>query len=335
MKFQKFPIFLLAGAALLLASCDDKTAEQPKAAISVDKYKYEVNESMTLHFIGNADNVVVYPGDNGHDYELRDQSNSGLVVNKGIFSYSYRKTGVFKVVCVATNHEDVGNSIKTDTTSVWVTVIDDNNTLSGVSVNLLNRNELSAEALNDTDWLLAIPRKARFNGKDVTVPTRNQQIYFDTESTTATVSFKEEGADESTFKVSGSNNRLDLAKVYDIRCASGSGDSRDYKLYGLYIGEFKTFKVGGVTAILTRSEYDYYENTIDVKVPAGTDLTALTQEFTLNSPATEKVYIGDVEQTSGSVADFSSPVTYRFVVSHPDKPSISVVSTCVVTVTAE
>ena len=86
MKFQKFPIFLLAGAALLLASCEDETAEQPTAAISVDKYKYEVNESMTLRFIGNADNVVVYPGDQNHDYELRDQSNIGLVVNKGIFN---------------------------------------------------------------------------------------------------------------------------------------------------------------------------------------------------------------------------------------------------------
>ncbi len=335
MKFQKFPIFLLAGAALLLASCEDETAEQPTAAISVDKYKYEVNESMTLRFIGNADNVVVYPGDQNHDYELRDQSNIGLVVNKGIFNYSYRKTGIFKVVCVATNHEDAGNSIKSDTTSVWITVTDNNNVISGVSVNLLNRNELSAEAKSSTDWLLAIPRKARFNGKDVTVATRNQQIYFNTESTTATVSFKEEDAAESTFKTSGDNNRLDLAKVYDLKCASGSGDIRNYKLYGLYIGEFKTFKVGGVTAKLTRSEFDYYENLIDVTVPAGTDLTSLTPEFTLNSPASEKVYIGDVEQTSGSVVDFSSPVTYRFVVNHPDKPSLTVESTCVVTVTAE
>ena len=239
------------------------------------------------------------------------------------------------MVCVATNHEDAGNSIKSDTTSVWITVTDNNNVISGVSVNLLNRNELSAEAKSSTDWLLAIPRKARFNGKDVTVATRNQQIYFNTESTTATVSFKEEDAAESTFKTSGDNNRLDLAKVYDLKCASGSGDIRNYKLYGLYIGEFKTFKVGGVTAKLTRSEFDYYENLIDVTVPAGTDLTSLTPEFTLNSPASEKVYIGDVEQTSGSVVDFSSPVTYRFVVNHPDKPSLTVESTCVVTVTAE
>lgn len=335
MKFQKFPIFLLAGAALLLSSCEDETAEQPTAAISVDKTNYEVNESMTLHFVGNADNVVVFPGDNGHDYELRDQANSGLVVNKGIFTYSYRRPGVFKVVCVATNHEDAGNSIKSDTTSVYVTVVDDNNIISSVSVNLLNRNELYATAPNATDWLIAIPRKARFNNKDVNIATRNQQMFFETESTSASVAYKEATADESAYKTSGVNNRLDLSKVYDLRCTPGSGTPRDYKLYGLYYGEFKTFTVAGVKGTLTRSEYDYDIITMDIEVPAGTDLTKLTPEFTLNSPATEKVYIGDAEQTSGAVTDFSSPVTYRLVATHPDKPELSVESTCVVTVTAK
>lgn len=98
MKLFRNYICLMAGAALMLASCDDKTAEQPTAALSVDKLHYEVNENMTVRFVGNADNVVVYPGDEDHDYELRDQSNTGLVVNKGFLNYSYQKPGIFHVV---------------------------------------------------------------------------------------------------------------------------------------------------------------------------------------------------------------------------------------------
>ena len=45
--------------SLLMVSCDDETATQPVSAISVDKNTVEVNESMTVHFIGDADNVVV------------------------------------------------------------------------------------------------------------------------------------------------------------------------------------------------------------------------------------------------------------------------------------
>jgi len=43
MKITKYPIMLLAGVAAMFASCDDKEATQPTAAISVDKYHYEVN----------------------------------------------------------------------------------------------------------------------------------------------------------------------------------------------------------------------------------------------------------------------------------------------------
>ena len=34
-----------------------------------------------------------------------------------------------------------------------------------------------------------------------------------------------------------------------------------------------------------------------------------------------------------TVQDFTQPVTYRFVASHPDNPDITTESTCVVTVT--
>ncbi len=47
-------IMLFMSAALMLSSCDDEKATQPTAAISVDNDVLEVNESMNLHFIGDA-----------------------------------------------------------------------------------------------------------------------------------------------------------------------------------------------------------------------------------------------------------------------------------------
>ena len=335
MKITKYSIMLLAGVAAMFASCDDKEATQPTAAISVDKYHYEVNESMQLRFIGNADNVVVYPGDETHDYELRAEANSGLVVNKGLLTYAYQKPGIYHVVCVATNHEDAGKSLLSDTTSVWVTVTDDVNTLRGVSVSVLNINEVSADLVNETDWRIAVPRKVRYNGKDVNLALRNQRLTIYQDSPSATVVIKEKDAPEEDYKPNLSTSKYDLAKVWDIRSTAGSGGVRNYRLYTLYYGEFKSFKLAGVTGQVERHESDYSTYTIDMEVPAGTDLTAVAPEFTLNDPATEKVFIGDEEQVSGTPVDFTSPVTYRFVTSHADNPAITVEAVCKVTVTVK
>lgn len=321
--------------AAFLTSCEDKEATQPTAAISVDKNHFEVNESMTVRFIGDAENVVVYPGDESHDYELREQNNTGLVVNKGLMTYSYQNPGVFHVVCVATNHEDAGNSIKSDTTSVWITVTDDVNTVKDVTVNVLNINEVFADLVNDTDWRLGVPRKVRYNNKDVTLALKNQRLTIYQDSPSASVLIKQEGAPEEDFAANASNSKYDLSNVFDIRCTAGSGGTRDYRLYTLYYGEFKSFTLAGVKATIGRSEYDYSTYTIDLQVPAGTDLSSIAPTFTLNDPDNEKVYIGDVEQTSDTPVDFTSPVTYRFVTKAATNPAITLESTCVVTVTAQ
>ena len=94
---------------------------------------FNINETMEVHFTGQAENVVIYTGDTDHNYELREQSNYGLVVNKGLFTYSYQTPGNYKVVCVATNHGDAGSIIKTDTCSFMVRVVDDDTTIERLS----------------------------------------------------------------------------------------------------------------------------------------------------------------------------------------------------------
>lgn len=308
----------------MLTACDDEKATQPTAAVSIEKNLLEVNESMTVHFVGNADNVVVYPGDSGHDYELRQESNTGLVVNKNLLTYSYSAPGTYKVVCVATNHADEGQSILTDTCSVFVKVIDDCTEIEKISTTALY-DEVFAEQLNPQDWLLAMPRKIKYKTSSPSV-SLNQKLKFYIPSTATKVYI--DGADFNA------NSKYNLAQTHAIRLVSNEGASQDYNLYTLNYGEFKSFKAAGVTGTITRTEYDYSYFEINLEVPAGTDLTKLAPEFTLYAE-NEKVYIGDTEQTSGTMVDFTNPVTYRFVVASTEKPEVSVESTCVVTITSK
>lgn len=316
-------IFPLMAFSLIVASCADDKAEKPDSAISIDKTTLEINESMTVRFVGSADNVVVYPGDTDHDYELRDQSNYGLVVNKGRLSYSYSTPGIYKVVCVAVNHEDAGKSVETDTCSMYVKVIDDNTEIDRISAPQVLYDEVFAHRLGDNDWMMALPRKVRFKGKDAKM-TMQQQLKFYIPSLTTEIS-----VNGSPFNA---KTKYKLDDVQLITAKSYQGTTRDYKLYTLNYGEFETFRLAGVDGKIDRTEFDYSYFEINMELPAGTDLKALVPEFTLYGD-NEKVFVGDVEQVSGSTAvDFSSPVTYRFEVTHKDNPAVKVESTCVVSV---
>ncbi len=318
MKTYIIPIAIFA---LALASCTEEKAIQPTAAISVDTNKVNINESVTVRFTGAADNVVIFPGDAGQDYELINESNSGLVVNKGLFSYSYTTPGVYKMVCVATNHADEGRSLLSDTCSVWIRVIDDVTEIEKISAYPVVRDEIFAERRNDTDWLMAFPRKMRFqSGNPAVTLSRRLKFYVPSQSTKILI-------DGEEYKSSTSYN---LANTLSVTALSHEGTRREYKLHTLYYGEFNTFSVAGVSGTIERNAFDYNDYTINLKVPAGTDLSSLKPEFTLFAD-NEKVYIGDEEQVSGvSAVDFTAPVTYRFVTTSKENPSISIESTCVV-----
>lgn len=324
MKFKISVCLILAWLATMLTACDNEKATQPTAAISIEKNMLEVNESMAIRFVGNADNVVVYPGDSGHDYELREESNTGLVVNKNLLTYSYSTPGTYKVVCVATNHADEGKSILTDTCSVFIKVIDDCTEIGKISTTALY-DEIFADRINTQDWLFAMPRKIKYKTSNPSV-SLSQKLKFYIPSTATRIYI--DGADYNA------NSKYDLGQSHTVKLVSNEGSSQDYNLYTLNYGEFKTFQVAGVTGTITRTEYDYGYHEINMQVPTGTDLTELAPDFTLYA-TNEKVYIGDVEQTTGDVVDFTNPVTYRFVVTSTDKPEITVESTCVVTITSK
>lgn len=325
---------ILAAASVVFTACDDKEAAPAKAAIAIDKTDLEVNESMVVHFTGDAENVVIYPGDESHDYELRSSNNSGLVVNKGLFTYSYPTPGRYKVVCVATNHEDAGRSLLSDTCSVWVNVTDDVTEIEKISAPAVLYDEIFATRVNAADWLLPIPRKIHYKTSNPSVNLKKQKLRFYINSTSTTVEIKPEGAPDSDYALFNETVQYNLEQTYDIRTTSHEGTTAAHRLYTLNYGEFKTFKAAGVTGQITRTEYDYTYYEINMEVPAGTNLKTLAPEFTLYGD-NEKVYLDGNEAASGTPTDFTSPVTYTFEVTSPTNPAVKVESTCVVTVTTK
>lgn len=321
MKRYIIPIAILAVA--MFSCSDDDKATQPVADMMIGDTTVDVNTSLEVVFAGAADNVVIYPGDEGHDYELRTESNTGLVVNKGRFTYSYSVPGVYKLVCVATNHSNEGSLILTDTCSSYIRVIDDVTEIERLSAPQVLYDEVFATRVNDTDWLLALPRKMRYKTSNPTV-SLSQRLKFYIPSLTTEVM-----VDGKPFEDKAKYN---LANILNITTRSHEGSERNYKLHTLNYGEFKTFTLAGVKGTIDRTEYDYSLYSINITLPAGTDLTALVPEFDLYTE-NDKVFIGTEAQVSGvSAVDFTKPVTYRFVTTDPSNSNVKIESTCVVTV---
>ena len=318
--------------AVSFTACEDEEATQPVAQVSVDKLLYNTNESMVVKFIGDAENVVLYPGDKDHDYELREQSNTGLIVNKGTISYAYQQPGTFKAVCVATNHCDEGQSIKTDTCSFYVRVIDDVHEFTSLSAATVLYDEVYAQEVNETDYMLKIPRYVKNKTKHnlpVKLTAQKLNISVASDSTKIYIDGNEYSA----------NKNYNITKPVEIKLVSYEGTEGNYTLYAVNYGEFKTFTLAGTKYKYTNytrldDQYGYAE--FNFTVPAGTDVTALVPEFELYDSENDKVYVDGVEQVSGETAqDFTNPVTYTFVSNHADNADIKVESTVVVSVTVE
>ena len=75
--------------------------------------------------------------------------------------------------------------------------------------------------------------------------------------------------------------------------------------------------------------------TMNVKVPAGSDISAVAPKFAMTG-TNESAFINGVEQTSGvTKVDFTRPVTYTLIATHPEKPDVKLETTVTVNVTFE
>ncbi|MDR1881343.1 MAG: hypothetical protein LBR26_00985 [Prevotella sp.] len=308
-------------AFLLVYSCEE-TIKTPVLEASINKELLTINESMVIDFSGAiADNIVVYPGDDMQNYDLRDQSNTGLVVNKKLFTYSYRVPGVYKVTCLASTSGDRATNLEFATCSFTVNVIDDQTEIERISCPQIIRDEVFAEKYANDEWLMVLPRSVMYNNREQNV-SLSQRLRFSIQSDSTKVSVN--GNDYSA------TTAYNLSSPVDILVKSNYGTERPYKLYTINYPRFNTFTLMGINGTAKLDEFNYNTYIINVTLPAGTNVSSLVPEFTTYLPS-DKVYIGNTEQTSGaSTVDFTKEVTYRIVSTLPDKPEMQAESTVVV-----
>lgn len=303
MKFIVKIICVLFFSAGFL-SCEIETPMIPEVQMAINKNQLVVNESMILKFSGVADQIVVYMGDYMHDYELRENSNTGFVVNKGAFSYAYSTPGQYKVVCVSSTYNNSATILNRDTCSLLVTVIDDVTEIDKLSCSQVLYDEVFADRLANDAWLMVLPRKVKYNLATPSISlSQKLRFYIQSDSTDILVN-----------EIKYSNSvKYDLSTPVNISVTSHHGTVRPYILHTLYYPEFKSFKLLGAEGKLIRNEFDYSTMELQVTLPVGTDVRNVVPEFSLYS-TTEEVYINDIEQISGlSVVDFTKNVTYRLV----------------------
>ena len=295
-------------ALALTTSCadDNQEARTPVAQVRVDKQQLEVNESMTLHFTGVADQVVVYTGDKDHQYALRDSSNTGFVVNKDLLTYSYSVPGRFHVVCVASTYDTyMGGSLRQDSMSFDVEVTDQVTTIDAIYTTV-TPNVYMARQQGD-DWLLCLPTKQLYNNREMNVNAARQRLTI------------EVGSDSAKVFIDGepyvARNYYALNTDHQIRVVSGSGMQHDYRLCGMIYPEFKTITVDGAAPKLTRSAY--YQDLLTYAVGDGTRL-----EFTLDDDV--RLLADGREVSSGST--LQRDAQYTLVRSHAANPQLQAVT---------
>lgn len=299
---SKIFYMLLLAVVPGLTSCSDENEEArtPQAVVTVSQTDLDINESMEIHFQGVADQVVVYTGDESHDYSLRNESNTGFVVNKGLFTYSYSVPGTFKVVVLATTYDTyMGNGLRTDTTSFYVTVKDDV-TEFGQVYSTITPNVYYASLVNESDWVMCLPTKQVYNNREVKLNANRQRLSFEIASDSSKIYVDD--------VIYSTKNYYDLTQPHDIRVESDFGSIRNYRLYTMIYPEFKSVKLNGVAGKLVRDAFNQDSQVYQFTLPKGT--TGPVIEYMLDGDGT---FLADgVPLVSGSRINLDSSLTlYR------------------------
>ncbi|MBQ6652943.1 MAG: hypothetical protein IJM81_06050 [Prevotella sp.] len=296
----------------LVTSCsdDNQEARQPVATVSVDKTDLVINESMEITFSGVADQVVVYTGDEGHDYALREQSNTGLVMNKGQLTYSYAVPGTFHVVVVASTYDTyLAGGLQTATTEFDVTVTDNIVDIDRLYSNI-TPNVYYAELIGDADWVLRIPTKQVYNRREIALNAKRQRLSFDIASDSTKIFVDDVIYDTRAY--------YDLTQTHQIHVSAYSGATRDYTLHTLVYPEFSSITLDGKTATLTRDAF--YQDLL-VYSAAVTNPAEAAIVYTCTDDV--RLYADGVELPSGSTVDLTDTervYTLRRIL--PDRPDI-------------
>ena len=319
---KKYLYILMLPIALLWTACDKEGLSVPVASFTMSATETSINETVTFTYTGTgAEQVVLFTGDEGHNHDLIHQGNSGLVLNKGLLTYSYKTAGVYKVVLIATNYNDRAEDMVYSVDSAWITVNDDNVELRSVSLRKdMYLKELQAQKIGDNTLLFAVPYKVRVSNRDIAVSMNKQRVSIEPMSNSAVVMVNGAAYNENT--------SYDLTQPFEIEVCSPSGNSKTYHSVVMHYPVFESFSIEGVDGVSACSEYYFDKVSITVELPAGTDVSALKPVFA--SADAQQITVNGEQQISGeTVVDFTEPVVYTLTTGDGD---VSVESTVEVSV---
>jgi len=304
------------GGAFVSCTSDNEEARTPIASVQVNKTNLKVNETMEIVFTGVADQVVVFTGDNMHEYAKRAESNTGVPVSKGFMTYSYSVPGTFHVTVIASTYDTyLGDNQKIDLYEFDVTVVDDNTTIETIySVNTLNT--YIAQMVDEKDWVICLPNKQvnSASGKEVTFNPGKQRLTFTVGSDSTKVYIN--GAEYKT------NAYYNLKQVNDIHVVANSGDTRDYRLIGLVFPELANPKAGENTLKQVRDAFN--PDLLTYVYPADADVSDVELTFTLDDNVILLRNGQAVE--SGTSLNLTDEATYTLVRTSVDNPLAQAVS---------
>ena len=312
-------IFAIIMMGLLLVACSDEneSARTPVASATISETELEINQSAQISFTGVADQVVVWPGDEGHSYANRKAGDTGFAMNKGHFSYSYSVPGEFHVVVVASTYDTyMGGSLSTDTIAFDVVVKDDVTTIDRV-YSSITPNVYYAELLEESsDWVLRLPSKQVYNNREVTLKAEKQRLSFDIESDSSKIYVDDVLWTAKTY--------YDLTKTHSIKVESDFGSVRDYKLYTLIYPEFTSISLNGVDGVLVRNAFNQDALTYQFTLPEGTDKRNVPLLHNIKDG--DKFYINGSEIQSGATIDLTQGGNYTLVTTSPENSRIKATS---------
>lgn len=318
------PLSLFTLLAFTSCSGDNEEARTPVASVQVNKTQLKVNETMEILFTGVADQVVVFTGDNMHEYAKRAESNTGTPINKGFMTYAYKVPGTFRVTVIASTYDTyLGDNQQTAIYEFDVTVIDDNTTIEAIytTPTAQSLNTYYAEAVDNQDWVICTPAKQvnSSNGREVTFNATKQKI-------TITV-----GSDSTKVYINGaeykSNTNYNLTIVNEIKVEANSGDTRAYRLIGLVFPELSSPKAGDIALTQVRDAFN--PDMLKYVYPADADVTNVALTFTVDDNV-ELLRNGQAV-ASGTTLDLTEEATYTLVRTSKDNPLAKAVARVVFT----
>ena len=213
----------------------------------------------------------------------------------------------------------MGGNLKQATCSFDVTVVDDETEFKDLYTTI-TPNTFYAHKLGDDAWVLNLPTKQVYNGKDIKVNPKNQRIYYDMPSDSTLVFVDMSDADYQLLqnysalssaeqkalknKVTTNKVRYNLSQDHVITVRSYAGTIKQYTLYCLIYPEFKTVTVNGVKGVLTRDAFNQDHQIYTFTLPAGTDVANAKIEYTLDGTGT--FMIDGTEVVSGTTTNLAA-----------------------------